>query len=173
MLLGQDAAQAAEALTHRDSDHVEAGRQGTRGAAMIVGDERERRGDVTRLARTHQDARQQQFIESRRVRGHPRDGGPEEETPHDHLGAADPVGEEAAQWTDHGVDPEEGRGEQAELGVRHRNRLDQRSPHRREHDAVEVVEAADDGEKGDDEPGAKRRRRGIGGDGWGGQSKVG
>lgn len=77
--------------------------------------------------------------------------------------------ESAFAATDHGleffndlVDKEEHRGQQAELGIGHRDRLLDRAVHGDDHHPVEVVEAADDPQQAHDDPGAGRQA-GLGG----------
>src|SRR5690606_6120342 len=103
---GDDAAETAEALADEDAGHVDAGGEGAGGAAMVVGDEGERGGQIKGLADAHQRAGDEKLFKGLRVRGEPGDDGPGEQAADDDAGAAELVGEEAGDGAEATVDPE-------------------------------------------------------------------
>ena len=157
MVIGHPAAHSAERHARVDAAHVNARGQRPRAAAMIVRDQRERGGDVARLADPHERAGPDKLLIRLRKRRGPRDERPHAEADENDATAAEAIRAPAAHRTQHAIDEEEDHRECAEIIVTHRDRRFDRIPHRGEHDAVEVIQAAHDPEQCDHEPGPRER----------------
>jgi hypothetical protein len=81
-----------------------------------------RGGKIRGLAHAHQSAHHDQFLKAPRMSGKPRQQRPDEQAPDDQTTAIEPVREEARERTEQAIDPQEHRGEQAKLRIRHRDR---------------------------------------------------
>src|ERR1035438_2200568 len=86
---------------------------------VIIGNQRERGGNITRFTDAHERAGEEQLIEGFRVAGEPHDERPDKQTGDNDPAAPRAVGEKTGERTEQTVNPEEHRREQTELRVSH------------------------------------------------------
>ena len=150
--LSDPAADTAEAGADAQACHVDAGGERTRRAAMIVRNQRQRCGQIRRLAHSHQGADGDQLPKLCAPAVSQVRNDHASRLDDDQPGSAEPVREESREGTEQAVDPQEHRGQKAELSICHRDRGGQGIPHRGDHDAVEIVQHRDDPQHADNEP---------------------
>ena len=156
-------AAAGEHLPRVNPAHVQPRRHGTRASAVIIGNQRERRGNVKRFGNAHRRAREKQLLVSLRLPRQPRDDRPDDQRTQDDELAAEAVGQIPADGAERRVNDEKRRRHRAELPLRHRNAVlaaarDRRVEHR-EQLAVEIIQHDDDPEHADGDPRPFARRR--------------
>ena len=160
---GGSGPEPAERLPDVQAGHVDADSQRSRGALMIVGDEREAGGDVQRLAHTHDRPQHVQRVEVVRVAHPERDDGPDAEAGRDQPLPVDAVRDQPCDRAHQPVDPQEHGHQPAEVlrALQPADVAHHRGLHRGEHLPVEIVEQGDAPEKRDDQPGVPRRRPAV------------
>ena len=84
----------------------------------------------------------------------PGHGGPRQQAANNDAAAAEAIGQKTGKGAQRSVHPKEHGGEQTKLRVGHRDRFRHRLAHRRQHDAIEVIQQRHEPKQAHTKPGS-------------------